>query len=49
LVPIWLSGPGQTRKKKKNPGINRGQPAEKGREKENPDPDLGFKTSTFKT
>jgi hypothetical protein len=30
-VLIWVSGPGQT--KKKNPGINLGQPAEKGRKK----------------
>jgi hypothetical protein len=69
LVPIWvsgprLSGPGQTKKtkQKKNPGINHGQPAGKGRkkkkpwaarrkraEKKNPGPDLGFRTTTFKT
>jgi hypothetical protein len=40
---------GKKKEKTKNFGINPGQPAEKGREKKNRGPNLGFRTSTFKT
>jgi hypothetical protein len=47
LVPIWVSGPRQMEKQKKNPGINPGQPAGKGREKKKPWSRSGFQNLDF--